>query len=96
MLSLVGASERTHLAGVGYVCHFSWQLFISALAGIVLGLRYKVAILVPAVGFVMMFVMVVAIARGDPFWSIILAIAIPGTVVQLGYLAGISVRGAVG
>jgi hypothetical protein len=67
-----------------------------AIAGIALGLRYKVAILIRAVGFVMMFAMVVAIARGDPFWSIILAIAIPGTAIQLGYLAGISVRAAVG
>jgi hypothetical protein len=46
-------------------------------------------------GFVMMFTMVAAIARGDPFWSIILAIAIPGTTIQLGYLAGIFVLAAV-
>jgi hypothetical protein len=68
-------------------------IIISALAGIAFGLRYKVAILIPAVGFIMVFAVVVAIARGDP---IILAIAMPGTTIQLGYLAGISVRVAVG
>jgi hypothetical protein len=68
-------------------------IIISALAGIALGLRYKVAILIPVVGFIMMFAMVIAIARGDP---IILAVAMPGTTIQLGYLAGISVRAAVG
>ena len=51
----------------------------------------------------MMFAMVVAIGRGDPswsialaIWSITLAIAIPGTAIQLGCLAGISVRAALG
>jgi hypothetical protein len=39
----------------------------------VLSLRYKVAMLIPAVGYTMIFAMVIAIARGDP---IILAIAL--------------------
>jgi hypothetical protein len=62
---------------------------ISAIAGRALG------ILICAVGFVMMFAMVIAIARSDPFWSIIVATAIPGTAIQLGYLAGIFIRAAV-
>jgi len=69
---------------------------VSVLAGIALGLRYKVLILVPAVTLAMIFAMMVAIARGDHFWSIILVMAIPGTAVQFGYLAGIVIRAAVG
>jgi len=69
---------------------------VGMLAGIALGLRYKVLILVPAVALAMIFAMTVAIARGDHFWSIILAMAILGTAVQLGYLAGIVIRAAVG
>jgi hypothetical protein len=69
---------------------------ISALAGTALGLRYKVMILIRAVAFVMVFAMIVGIARGDHFWSIILDIVIPGTAIQLGYLAGIQIRAVIG
>src|SRR5215472_14057621 len=69
---------------------------ISALAGIALGLRYKVMILLCAVASVMTFAMVVGIARGDHLWSIISAVATLETAVQLGYLAGISIRARLG
>ena len=46
---------------------------ISVVAGIGLGLRFKVVILVPAVTFVVIFAITVGIARGDHFWSIIVA-----------------------
>jgi hypothetical protein len=69
---------------------------ISVLAGIALGLRYKVVILVPAVILVVIFAMIVGIARGDHFWSMILAMVIVGTTVQLGYLVGIAIRAAIG
>jgi hypothetical protein len=69
---------------------------ISALAGITLGLRYKVLILAPAVTLAMLFAMMVGVARADHFWSIVLAMVILGTAVQLGYLAGIVIRAAVG
>jgi hypothetical protein len=68
---------------------------ISALAGVAVGLRYKVMILIRAVALVATFAMMVGIVRGDHVWSIISAIAILGTAVQLGYLAGISIRAAV-
>jgi hypothetical protein len=64
-------------------------------AGIVLGLRYRIVILVPAVVFVGMFALIVGIARGDHIWSIILAMMIGGTAVQLGYLAGILIHAAI-
>jgi hypothetical protein len=69
---------------------------VGVLAGIGLGLRYKVLILVPVLTVAMVFSTIVAVACGDPFWSIILAMAIPGTTVQLGYLAGIVMRVALG
>ncbi len=69
---------------------------ISMLAGIALGLRYKVFVLVPAVGLTIMFAVMSGIARGDRVWSILLAMAILGTAVQFGYLAGIMIRAAVG
>ena len=69
---------------------------ISAFAGIALGLQYKVMILIPAVALLMMFATIVGIARGDNFWSIIWAVAILGTAIQLGYLAGTYIRAGVG
>src|SRR5262249_35923874 len=69
---------------------------ISVLAGIALGLRYKVMVLICATASVMMFAMIVGIERGDHFRSIFSATVISGTVIQLGYLAGIFIRAAVG
>jgi hypothetical protein len=69
---------------------------ISASVGIALGLRYKIVILIRAVVLVIMFATVVGIAHGHPYWSIILALAISGTAIQLGYLAGIVLRAAIG
>jgi hypothetical protein len=69
---------------------------ISVLVGIALGLRYKVFVLVPAVGLTIMFAAMGGIAHGDRLGSILLAMTIPGTAVQFGYLAGIMIRAAVG
>jgi hypothetical protein len=68
---------------------------ISALAGIALGLRYKVVILIPAIALIMLFAMIVEIARGDRFLSLIVAMAIPGAAIQIGYLAGAQIRATV-
>jgi NADH:ubiquinone oxidoreductase subunit 6 (subunit J) len=69
---------------------------ISMLAGIALGLRYKVFVLVPAVTLTITFAVMAGIAHGDRGWSILLAMATLGTAVQFGYLAGIMIRAAVG
>ncbi len=69
---------------------------ISMLAGIALGLRYKVFVLVPAVTFAVIFAAMGGIAHGDRLWSILLAMAILGTAVQFGYVAGIMIRASVG
>jgi len=65
---------------------------ISALAGIALGLRYKVLTLIRAVVLVILFTMIVGIARGDRFLSIALAMAIAGAGIQVGYLVGTQIR----
>ena len=57
------------------------------LAGIALGLRYRVVILIPAVALVILFAMIVGIARGDGLLSLIMAMVIPGAAIQIGYLA---------
>jgi hypothetical protein len=62
---------------------------ITFVAGIALGLRYRVVILLPVVVLAIIFALIGGIARGDPVWSIVLAAAISATAVQLGYLAGI-------
>jgi hypothetical protein len=69
---------------------------ISMLVGIALGLRFKVFVLVPAVSLTIMFAVVGGIAHGDRMWSILFAMAILGTAVQFGYLAGIMIRVTVG
>jgi hypothetical protein len=69
---------------------------ISILAGITLGMRYKVVILVPLVTLAIIFAMIVGIARGDHFGSIVLAMVMLGGAVQVGYLAGTAIRATVG
>ena len=74
----------------------SLTITLCFLAGIALGLRYKVLILVPAVTLAMIFAMIIGVAHADHFWSIVLAMVVLGTAVQFGYLAGIAIRAAVG
>jgi hypothetical protein len=68
---------------------------IGVVVGIVLGLRYKILILVPAVLFAMIFTIMVGVARADSFWSIVLTTVALVTAVQLGYLAGIAIHAAI-
>jgi hypothetical protein len=68
---------------------------IGAVVGIVLGLRYKVLILVPAIMFAMISAIIVGIARADRFWSIVLMTVELITAVQLGYLAGTVTHAAI-
>jgi len=67
---------------------------IGVLAGIGLGLRYKVVILVPAVTLALIFAMIVGIARADHVGSIALTMVILGSGVQLGYLIGVAIHAA--
>jgi hypothetical protein len=67
-------------------------VIILVLAGAVLGLRFKVMILVPAVTLTMLFAAIFGVTRGDRFWSIAVAMILLGTAIQVGYLAGILIR----
>ena len=69
---------------------------IGIVVGIVLGLRYKVLILAPAVLFVIVLAIVIGVARADSAWSIVLMTIVAVTAVQLGYLAGIVIRATIG
>jgi hypothetical protein len=89
------ALALAHLACAGARCSLELAI-ISVLAGIALGLRYKVLILVLAVALAVVFAMIVGIARADRFGSIVLAMAVLGAAVQFGYLAGIAIRAVVG
>jgi len=62
------------------------------LLGCGLGLRFKVLILGPAVTSAMLGAAVVGIARGDEYWSVVVAMILSGTAVQIGYLAGAIAR----
>jgi hypothetical protein len=68
---------------------------IGVVVGIVLGLRYKVLILVPAVMFAMISAVIVGVARADSFWSIVLMTVELITALQLGYLAGTVTHAAI-
>jgi hypothetical protein len=68
---------------------------ISVVVGAVLGLRYKVLILVPAVMFAMIFAIVLGLAHADSLWSIVLMIMVLCLAVQIGYVAGIVLRAGV-
>jgi hypothetical protein len=65
---------------------------IGALAGVALGLRYKVWILFPAITLAATFTIVVGVGRADSFWSIVLTTVALVTAFQLGYLVGIVIH----
>lgn len=67
------------------------ELVISAAVGAILGLRYNVLVLVPAIAFAILFAMIAGFLRGDGFWSIALMAVLLGMAVQLGYLVGIAI-----
>jgi hypothetical protein len=68
---------------------------ICAAAGVFLGLRYSLLVLVPAVVLAMLFAVIVGIARADGVWSTVLLTAALGAAVQMGYLAGMTIYAAI-
>jgi hypothetical protein len=68
------------------------EIIVISLVGATLGLRFRVLILIPAVILAMLGAAVVGIARGDQFLSVIVAMILFGTAIQIGYLAGIVAR----
>jgi len=69
---------------------------IGILVGAVLGLRFKVLVLVPVICVALAIVLVDGIARGDGLWWLALAMIVITTSLQLGYILGNVVRFAMG
>ena len=65
---------------------------VAMLSGAVLGLRYKVLILAPAITFALVFV--VGFAREAGIWWIALDMVVVTTALQLGYLGGSALAAA--
>jgi hypothetical protein len=67
---------------------------VAILGGAVLGLRYKVLILAPAITFALVFVAGVGLAREAGIWWIALDMVVVTTALQLGYLGGSALAAA--
>jgi hypothetical protein len=59
--------------------------------GCALGLRFRVLVLLPAIGLVWMAYLAVGLARGDATSAILVGGALAAVCLQLGYLAGATV-----
>ena len=62
---------------------------IGVLVGIALGLRLNVVALTAVISMAVMFALMVGLARGDGFWSIVLAVVTVGMAIKLGYFVGL-------
>jgi hypothetical protein len=62
---------------------------IGVLVGIPLGLRFNVVALGAVISLAAMFVLIVGVARGESFGSIVLAVVTVGMATKLGYLVGV-------
>lgn len=65
---------------------------LAFLIGGLLGIRFKVLILVPAIGFVLAAVFCVGVARGDTPAAILVPAVLSSIFLQLGYFCGILTR----
>ena len=65
---------------------------ICFLVGAVLGLRFKVLILIPAIGLSVLVVTANGIVIGESLWRLALVWVIPATSIQLGYIGGTVVQ----
>ena len=68
-------------------------IIFGVVTGAVLG-KYNVLILVPAIIFSVIVATVVGVARADGLWRILAMMFVAAAAVQLGYLVGITIRGA--
>ena len=58
------------------------------IAGTVLGLRFKILALVPAIAVSTVAILAAGVAQGESRWPILLALVSAATALQLGYLLG--------
>ena len=67
-------------------------LLVCLLLGAVLGQRFKVLILLPAMLPTVTFATIVVALQGATVWQIVATAFLAGTSLQIGYLAGIGIR----
>jgi hypothetical protein len=65
---------------------------LAALLGAVLGMRFKVLILIPAIGFALIVIIVDGIARGTNVYGILIAGIVASACLQIGYIFSIVTR----
>jgi hypothetical protein len=68
------------------------SLILSLIAGMVLGQRFKVLILPPAIVLAIIAATAAGIVRGDHGWSIVLLAVAVTVVLQIGYLIGTGIH----
>jgi len=71
-------------------------ILLSVLVGAVLGLRFRVFVLVPVICGALAIAVVDGLARGDGLWRLVLAMIMIAASLQLGYILGIVVRFVMG
>jgi hypothetical protein len=59
------------------------------------GIGFKVTIVVPAAFVALLLAAMVGVSHADQFWSIIMAMILVGTAVQVGYLTGLLIRAGI-
>jgi len=67
----------------------SMLILLAFLLGAVLGMRFKVFILIPAIGFALIGILAGGIARGNGVSSTLIAAVLASSCLQIGYLLGI-------
>jgi len=65
---------------------------IAALLGAVLGLRFKVMVLIPTIAVGVMLITIINIVLGAGAWIAVIEIAVAVMAVQVSYLAGAAIR----
>jgi hypothetical protein len=70
-----------------------WSLiFLATLAGASLGIRFKVFILIPTIGFILIIILAHGFARGTSVWGVLIAAIVASSCLQVGYIFSFSIR----
>jgi hypothetical protein len=67
-------------------------LLLVFLVGALLGMRFKVLVLIPAIGFLCMAILAACVIRAESFSFTIAAVVLTVSGLQLGYLGGVVTR----
>jgi hypothetical protein len=67
-------------------------LLLALLIGAVLGMRFKVLVLIPAIGLIVPAIVAAGMIRGESVASLAVIAIVAGSCLQIGYLAGAVTR----